>query len=166
MIPTELRITSDRSEDDINGIFNMGDYVVNIKNLTINKEERVMLEEEKNLILEQLKAWKSEQEKKLEAIKAQDIDSLVNERLATVRAGIEEEVAIEQESLIVKAEIRLEVINEKIAEVEAIEVEMPVDEENSTTDDVQEEVPAETVEVETPVEEFQHEMIAEERPMI
>lgn len=164
MIPTELRIISDRSEDDINGIFNIGDYVVNIKNLTINKEERVMLENEKTCILEQLKAWKSEQENRLEEIKAQDIDSLVNEKLATMKEGIKKEVSNEHEALIAKAEIRLEVLNEKIAEVEAIEVEMPTDEEDLTVDDVQEEVPAETVE--TPVEEFQHEMTEEERPII
>ena len=118
-----------------------------------------MSENEKNLILEQLKAWKSEQENRLEEMKAQDIDSLVSERLATIRESIEEEISIEHEAMIAKAEIRLEVLNEKIAEVEAIEVETPVEEENSTTDDVQE-VPAETVEtieVETP---------ADERPMI
>ena len=165
MFQTELRKMTDRSEDDINGIFNIGDYVVNIKNLTIYKEDRSMLEQERNLLLEQLKAWKSEQENSLEAMRAQDVNSLVNARLETVRASIEEEVSMEHEAMIARAEIRLEVLNEKIAEVEAIEVEMPTNEENSTVDNV-EEVTAETVEVEMPVEEFQHEMPADERPMI
>lgn len=165
MFPTELRITSDRSEDDINGIFNIGDYVVNIKNLTINKEGGIMLENEKTFKLEQLNALKGKYEDRLEEIKAQDITLLVDERLATIREGIENDVASEHEALIVKTEMKLEAINEMIAEVEAIEVEMPTNEEDSTVDNV-EEVPAETVEVETAVDEFQPEMPVDERPMI
>lgn len=160
--PTELRIIVDREIETLDIINSK--YVVNINNLTINKEGRNMLENEKSFKLEQLNSLKGEYEKKLEAIKAQDVDSLVNERLATVKEDIEKAVVSEYEAEISKTEIKLEVINEMIAEVEAIEVEAPVEE--TAIEDVQDDVSTEVVEVEASVEEFQNDMSTEERPMI
>lgn len=155
--PTELRLIIERKPDNLD-IIN-SEYVVNINNLTINKEGRNMLENEKSFKLEQLNSLKGEYEKKLEAIKAQDVDSLVNERLATVKEDIEKAVVSEHEAEISKTEIKLEVINEMIAEVEA-----PVEE--TAIEDVQDDVSTEVVEVEASVEEFQNDMSTEERPMI
>ena len=161
--PTELRLIIEREPDNLD-IINNEYVVVNIKNLTINKGGRKMLENEKSFKLEQLNSLKGEYEKKLEAIKAQDIVSLVNERLATVKEDIEKEIVSKHEAEISKTELKLEAINEMIAEVEAIEVEAPVEE--TAIEDVQEDVSTEDVEVEAPVEEFQEDISTEERPMI
>ena len=141
MFKTEFRRTTDRDISSLD-IINLSDYVVNIKNLTI-KEGKKMLENEKTFKLEQLNSLKGEYENRLEEIKAQDVNSLVNERLATVKAEIESEVFAEHNALIVKTELKLEAINEMIAEVEAVEVEAPVAEVETPIDDVQNDVPAE-----------------------
>ena len=161
MFPTEFRR---RVEMPAKDIFNIGDYVVNIKNLTISKEGINMLEMEKNFKLEQLKSLKENYENNLEAIKAQDVNVLVNERLATVKAEIESEVLADYNSKIAKATLKVEAVVEMIAEVEAIEVEAPVEEET-----IEVETPVaeeETVEVETPVDEFSNDISTEERPII
>lgn len=143
---TELRLILNQYKDTDIDIIN--GYVVNIKNLTIYKEGKKMLEQEKTFRLEQLNSLKSEHEKKLEELKAQDVNSLIDERIAELKADVEAEVKADHEKDIAKAELKLEAINEMIAEVEAIEVEAPVEDEMP-------------IEEETPVEETQNDISTE-----
>ena len=165
---TELRIFVDREKDIYGDIINIDDYVVNIKNLTISKEEKNMLDNEKTLRLEQLNKFKSEYLNKLEEIKSTDVSSLINEKLAKEKENIEKQVVSEHEALIAKTLLKIEAIDEMIAETEAIEVEktVAVNEEDivkiEETNEVSENAPVvDCVEVNAPVDEFQ-----EERPVI
>lgn len=165
---TELRIFVDREKDIYGDIINIDDYVVNIKNLTISKEGKKMLDNEKTLRLEQLRKFKSEYLNKLEEIRSIDVSSLINEKLAQAKEDIEKQVVSEYEALIAKTLLKIESIDEMIAETEAIEVEetVAVNEEDivkiEETDEVSENAPVvDCVEVNSPVDEFQ-----EERPVI
>lgn len=144
--PTEMRMYVERKQnifDEIYNDINNKIIVVNIKKS--NREEESMLENEKITKLEQLNSLKGEYEVKLEELKAKDINSIIEEKVAEARAEIERNAVAENEAIIAKTEFKIEAIKDMIADVEAIEVEVP---EIEISVEGNEEVPAEGVQEE------------------
>lgn len=123
--PTEIREFVEYDETK-NYVITNNELVVNIKMSNEIKEEINMLENEKTFELEQLNLIKAKYEKNLEELKARDINAVIEEEIAKVREEITTDVVAKNENAIQKVEFLLEAIVEKIAEVEAIEVEAPV----------------------------------------
>lgn len=158
--PTEYRIFIDREKEIYKGIINSG-YVVNIKKSNRRKEEKVMLENEKQIKLEQLNSLKGAYEKKLADIEATDVNSLVNARLAGVEAEIRNEEETKHNEAVAKAKFQLDAIDEMIAEVEAEEVETPVDEPIADIETEETELAEVEIEVVAPIDEVQSDIPTE-----
>ena len=120
-----------------------------------------MLENEKQIRLAELNKMKGDYEKKLADIEATDVNSLINARLINVEAEIREEEETKHNDAVAKAKFQLDAINEMIAEVEAEEVEAPVDEPVADIETEETELAEVEIEVVAPIDEVQSDIPTE-----